>query len=261
MTATFDVHDLRLAPPALGEAQVRHDRDFTQWDHAFDDIRDTINFGIRQLNHLPGCDLPTLPEESLEELLVMPFSGDYLQIRQNADACQVLARAFSAWSGNLAGLGLRIGPVWQGEAGAACLGQLACWSAIAEAAGLLIAGGAVVFEGLACFSERIAVLAQEQLVRLAEALARLARRIGTKLAGAGGVVATVVDVARHGTHVFTDLIDDVQLVLDLVDRIRGLADEVRSKVDEVSASLRELGRLRDLVRDVLPRSVEGLAIP
>ena len=75
MALQLPVTDLALVEPALGEETLHHDADFVAWDDAFDAVRDTVNFGIRQLNHV-GAGLPLLPEESLEELLVQPLAGD-----------------------------------------------------------------------------------------------------------------------------------------------------------------------------------------
>ena len=250
-----------LAPPGLGEPLLNHVEEFEEFDGAFDIVRDTVNLGIRQLNHLPGCDLPTLPEESLEELLVLPFSGDYRRIRQSAEACETLARGFHGWAGQVRRLSLAVVPTWEGDAARACAGRLALWSTAADAAGAVIADGAVVFEGLATFVERIAVQVEGLLVQLAHALERLAKRIATKLAGVSGAVSMAIDVACHGLDVVTDLIDDVQLVLGLIDQVRGIVEEVRSFVDRTRDSLRGFEQLPDLVRDVLTDPLVHGALP
>ena len=77
--------EVDLPEPALGEQQLRHDAEFRTVDRTFDLVRDTVNRGIDILNDL-GCGLRRLPEESLEELVVLPLTGDYRRIRQNADA-------------------------------------------------------------------------------------------------------------------------------------------------------------------------------
>ena len=261
MSLALQLEELGLTPPGLGAARLHHVEEFEEFDGLFDAVRDTINVGILELNKLPGCELPTLPEESLEELLVLPFSGDYRRIRQSAQACEALGWAFHDWAGNVRRSSLAVHPVWQGVAAAACARRLTAWSATAEAAGAVVAGGAVVFAGLADFCELTAVEVERLLVELAHALERLAARVATKLAGVGGVVSMAIDVARHGFDVVTGLIHDVERVLDLIGRVRGLVDQVREFVDRTSASLRDFERLRDLVRDVLTDPVLRGAIP
>ena len=251
MSLALQLEELGLIPPGLGAARLHHVEEFEEFDGLFDGVRDTINAGIRELNKLPGCELPTLPEESLEELLVLPFSGDYRRIRQSAQACEARGWAFHDWAGNVRRSSLAVDPIWHGAAAAACASRLTGWSATVEAAVAVVAGGAAVFTRLADFCELTAGEVERLLVRLAQALERLAARVATKLAGVGGVVSMAIDVARHGFDVVTDLIDDVREVLDLIGQVRGLVDEVREFVDRTRDSLRDFERLRDLVRDVL----------
>lgn len=243
----FAVSDLALTEPSLGEATLHHDPTFAAWDDTFDTVRDAVNLGIRQLNHV-GAGLPTLPEESLEELLVQPLSGDYSRIRQNADAARVLAHAFGEWSRNVAGLGLRVAPVWEGEAATACVGQLGGYAMGAFAADLTIGQAATVFDLLAHFSERIAITVERALVRLGQVLQRLAVRIVEKLAGVAGVAKLVVDFISDGLGVVTDIINDIELVISLIAEIRGLFDEVRTYVSDVERQLQPLLGLPDLLR-------------
>lgn len=245
--ALVGVSDLALREPRLGEATLHHDPTFSAWDDTFDRVRDAVNLGIRQLNHL-GAGLPTLPEESLEELLVQPLSGDCSLIRQNADAARVLAHAFGEWSRNVAGLGLRVPPVWEGEAATGCLIQLGCYATAAAGADLTIGQAATVFEVLAHFSERIAITVERALVRLGQVLQRLAVRVAEKLAGAAGVAKLAFDVINHGLGAVTGIIDDIELVISLIGEIRGLFDEVRTYVDDVERQLQPLFGLPDLLR-------------
>jgi len=247
MALQLTVHDLLLAAPAQGDQVLHHAAAFTAWDNTFDAVRDTVNFGIHQLNHF-GAGLRPLPGESLEQLLVQPLSGDPARIRQNAEACRSLADALAGWSSNLGALALRVNPVWDGVAGAAYLHKLGKYSLAARGAGALIRHGAVVLDDLALFSERVAVRVEELWVRLVHALERLAARVAAKLAGVAGLVSTVLDVATHGVGVVTEIIDDIELVISLIDQIKGLFTEVRTFVDDVERRLASLGELRDLAR-------------
>ena len=259
MSGLLALAEIDPVPPPLGEPLLDHVEEFEEFDGVFDTIRDTVNAGLRELNHLPGVQLPTLPEESLEELLVLPFSGDYRRIRQSADACRLLSVAMHDWSGNVRRLSVSVLPSWQGAAAAACAGRLLAWSVACDGAATVIAQGQMAFEALANFVERVAVEVERLLVELAHVLERLAQRIATKLAGLGGAVSTVIDIARHGTHVVTDLIDDVHLVLDLIDRVRGLVGDVRGFVDQTRGALAGFDRLHNLVGDVLTGG--GLPVP
>jgi len=241
------VSDLALVEPTLGEKALHHNADFVAWDDTFDVVRDTVNFGIRQLNHV-GAGLPLLPEESLEELLVQPLSGDCAQIRQNADAARIAARAFGQWSRHVGLLGVQVAPVWGGEAGTAFVGAVGGYAVAAGGADLLLAGGAAALELLATFSERIAITVERALVRLGQVLRRLAERVAEKLAGLAGMAKLVWDVVSDGLGALTDIIDDIRLVLDLVDELRSLFDEVRTFVSDVEDRLRPLLGVPDLVR-------------
>lgn len=249
MALQLPVTDLALVEPALGEETLHHDADFVAWDDAFDAVRDTVNFGIRQLNHV-GAGLPLLPEESLEELLVQPLAGDCAQIRQNAHAARIAARAFGHWSGQVGLLSVQVAPIWGGEAGVALAGSVGGYAIAAGGADLLLAGGAAALELLATFSERIAITVERALVRLGQVLRRLAVRVAEKLAGLAGAVKLLVDVVSDGLGALTDIIDDIRLVLDLVEEVRSLFDEVRTFVSDIEGRLRPLLGVPDLIREL-----------
>lgn len=247
MALQLPLSELALVEPALGEEMLHHDADFVAWDDTFDAVRDTVNFGIRQLNHV-GAGLPLLPEESLEELLVQPLAGDCTQIRQNADAARIAARAVGQWSRHLGLLGVKVAPVWGGEAGAALVGSVGGYAIAAGGVDLVLAEGAAALELLATFSERIAITVERALVRLGQVLRRLAVRVAEKLSGVAGVAKLLVDVVSDGLGALTDIIDDIRLVLELVEELRSLFDEVRTFVSDVEGRLRPLLGVPDLLR-------------
>lgn len=247
MAVHLPVSDLALVVPALGEEALHHDADFVAWDDTFDAVRDTVNFGIRQLNHV-GAGLPLLPEESLEELLVQPLAGDCAQIRQNADAARIAARAFGHWSRQVGLLGVQVAPVWGGEAGTALVGSVGGYAIAVGGADLLLAGGAAALELLATFSERIALTVERALVRLGQVLRRLAVRVAEKLSGLAGMAKLLVDVVSDRLGALTDIIDDLRLVIDLVEEVRSLFDEVRTFVSDIEGRLRPLLGVPELLR-------------
>lgn len=247
MALALHVRELWLPEPQLGGHELRHDRGFEAIDATFDTIRDTVNFGIRQLNHLPGCDLPTITDESLEELVVQPLTGDYPRLRQGADACRIAARALAGWSVDVGAVPLRTRPAWEGASAQAFVRAAGETALAADGAASALRVGAMVFEELADFAEFLAVRAEHLLDELWRALERLAKRVLERLAGPVGVAAVVVDVLRHGADVVTDLIGDVHTVIELVEGARDLVQWARGRVEELAHQLRSLTELRALL--------------
>lgn len=246
MGLQVQVADLPLSPPIPAFDRVQHSDTFGRWDDTFDVVRDAINFGLRQLRHL-GADVPLLPAESLEDLLVRPFSGDPLLIRSNADGCRVLSRAVDEWGDNLGALAWQVQPHWEGRAAASYLLRVGACSTAADAAAVLVRGTARLFDSIAAVSERVAAVLERVYVRLGQALLRLSRRIAEKLAGVAGIVSSVVDVLQHGIGVITDIVDDVREILGLVDEVRQLVETMKAFVRETERGLREALALRELV--------------
>ena len=113
-TGLLDATPLELAEPELGGHTLEHDAGFDALDGALCQIRDTINVGIDALNQA-GLGLRKLPEGSLEELLVMPLTGDYRRIRQNALATAQFRDALHTYSGNATLLSLAASPAGAGR--------------------------------------------------------------------------------------------------------------------------------------------------
>ncbi|MBJ7529510.1 MAG: hypothetical protein JHD04_08325 [Nocardioides sp.] len=207
-----------LLAPEEGDPQRRHDATFESWDTAFSAMRDTINLGVRALNGV-GAGLPELPGGSLEELVVLPLSGDYTAIRQNATACVTTGSAWAACAARIEGLAL---------------------------AGRAV-GAALVLEEVADVSERLGVEVEHLVVELGKAMARLVRALLSRASGPAGWAALAAEVAMKGLDAITDLVDDVRLVVDLVQRLLELKETVPVWARHVGDRLALLASLPDLV--------------
>ena len=118
MSGLLAPEPLELPEPAPGESELVHHADFRALDATFGKVRDVVNLGIDALNDL-GFGLRRLPEESLEELLVLPLSGDHHRIRQNADAVRHVETALVQYAASTARLAPAADPRWGGVAAAA----------------------------------------------------------------------------------------------------------------------------------------------
>ncbi|MBF4161562.1 hypothetical protein [Nocardioides acrostichi] len=205
--------DLDLAPPVDGEATLTHDATFESWDFAFSLARDTINVAIHGLNGL-GAGLPTLPEGSLEDLVVAPLTGDYGAIRGNGLALHEVDDALGVIGLNTASVARSVASEWHGLAGAACSARLAGASAGVAAVGELLGHGSVLFDGMARVSEQLGVRVEKLVVQVGTALARLVRKVATRFAGPAAWAALGLEIAQKGWGVVQDVIDDVEMVYD-----------------------------------------------
>lgn len=237
---------LRLETPDRGEKQLDHDATFTAWDDAFTIMRDVVNRGIDAANHA-GAGLPRLPEGSLEELLILPLTGDYQTIGQNAAACADVRDALHRWADNLARLSVAVEPDWGGRAAAAYLLRVNALGLAARGLGETVRAGAIVFEEVAKFSERIGITVERLVVELGRTLVRLARRILSKVSGPAGWAAFAAELVLKGLDAITDIIDDVKRVLELVETLRELHDTVVDWVHEQQDRLELFRSLPSLV--------------
>ena len=238
----LDADDVVLPDPALGEPRLRHDAEFRALDRTFDAIRDVVNQGIDALVEL-GFGLRRLPEESLEELVVLPLTGDYRRIRQNAEAVRHVDTAMTRYAHNTLRLGLATDPRWGGEAAASYLLRLGRHAAAARGAGELVALVAPVFEEVADHSERLAIEVEELVVELVEKGRRLVTRLLARVAGPAGWAVFAADVALNGLDAVTDLVDDARRLVAIVDRLTEMKGEL---VDWVGAQRERLSPLREL---------------
>ncbi len=246
------VEPLLLPEPGPGPERLRHDAELRALDRTFDRIRDTVNTGIDVLNDL-GCGLRRLPEESLQELVVLPLTGDYRRIRQNATAIGHLDAALARYAASTARMALAVGPGWEGDAAASYLLRLGRHAAAARGAGELLAGAVPALEEVARFAERLAVEVEELVVELVDKGTRLMTRLLARVAGPAGWAVLGAEVAVHGLDAVTDLVDDARRLVAIVDRLLAMKVEVVDQVDEHLDRLAALRRVADVVREELGR--------
>ncbi|TNM36582.1 hypothetical protein FHP29_20870 [Nocardioides albidus] len=243
---------LHLPEPALGPDRLRHDAEFRALDRTFDRIRDTVNLGIDVLNDL-GVGLRRLPEESLQELVVLPLSGDYRRIRQNAEAIGYVDAAMARYAGSTLRLAVAADPRWTGDAAAAYLLRLGRHAAAARGAGALLALAVPAFEEVARFAERVAVEVEELVVELVERGTRLMMRLLARAAGPAGWAVFAAEVALEGLDAIADLVDDARRLVAIVDRLLEMKGEMVGWVEE---QVDRLARLRE-VADVARAELDG----
>lgn len=239
--------DLRLEEPDRGEKMLDHDATFEAWDEAFSLMRDVVNRGIDAINHA-GAGLPRLPEGSLEDLLILPLTGDYHVIGQNTAACLDVRDALHRWADNILRLSVAVEPGWGGRAAAAYLLKINAFGLVARGLGETVRAGAIVFEEIAEFSERIGIQVEHLVVELGQTLVRLGRRILSKVSGPAGWAAFAADLLLHGLDAITDIIDDVKRVLKLIATLRELYDIVVDWVHQQQDRLELFRGLPSLVR-------------
>lgn len=247
MTSTTD---LRLPEPALGEQRLRHDAEFRAIDRTFDAIRDVVNLGVDALNEL-GLGLRRLPESSLEELVVLPLTGDHRRIRQNTEAIGRVEDALGFYACSTLRLGLATDPRWGGESAAAYLLRLGRHAAAARGAGELVALARPVLEAVADHSERLAIEVEELVVELLEKGRRLMARLLARAAGPAGWAVFAVDVALHGLDAVTDLVEDARRLVAILDRLAEMKGELFDWVGEQRERLAGLGEVALVMRDAL----------
>lgn len=246
----LDADELPLPTPGLGEQRLRHDTEFRALDRTFDGIRDVANVGIDALNEL-GCGLRRLPEQSLEELVVMPLTGDYRRIRQNAEAVRHVDAAMAVYARNTLRLALATEPRWGGAAASSYLLRLGRHAAAARAAGRLITLAVPVFEEVAEHSERLAIEVEELVVELVEKGRRLVTRLLARVSGPAGWAVLAADVALNGLDAVTDLVEDARRLVAIIDRLIEMKGELVAWVEEQCARLALLRELGVVARDEL----------
>jgi hypothetical protein len=234
-----------LTRPRRHEGVVVHDATFEAWDHSFGVMRDVVNHGVDALNHA-GAGLPHLPRGSLQELLVLPLSGDYGAIRGNAEACHEVGRALARWSDDLAGLGLGVLQGWSGASAAAYLARSTELVVSVEVASRLVEVGAGALDRIATRCERFGVRVEELVVDLGRSLSRLVRRLLARVGGPAGWALFAAELVTEGLSAVTDIVDDVRRVVGLVETLLALRETIRdwarSTRDDLDLLL-DLGRL------------------
>ena len=247
----LDAAPLDLTEPELGGHTMKHDAEFEALDSALGKVRDVVNLGIDALNSA-GLGLRKLPEGSLEELLVMPLTGDYRRIRQNALATGQLRDALCTYSENAALLSLAASPRWGGQAAAAVLLRVNGHAAVARGLGLLVAETAPLFDLVADGSEQLAIEVEELVMELLERGEHVVRKLLSRVSGPAGWATWAAELAIKGFDAVTDIVEDIERILWIIDRLLEMKSEVTTWVEEQRERLSILLDLLDLVRRELP---------
>jgi hypothetical protein len=242
----LDPDPVDLPAPDGGDHTIRHDPELIALDRGLSGIRDVINHGIDVLNSV-GVGLPRLPEGGLEELLVRPLTGDYIAIRENAQATHHVQDALATYGDNVVRLSLGVDPRWGGRAASSYLLRLQGQAAAARGLGLVVARGSVVFDEIADFSERLTVRVEELVMELVEKGERVVRKLLTRVSGPGGWAVFAAELALRGVDAVTDIIDDIRRVLEIVDELLALHGDVTHWVEVQRDRLRLLLEMRDAV--------------
>jgi hypothetical protein len=252
----LDATPLELTEPQLGGHTLKHDAEFEALDGTLCRIRDIINLGIEALNHA-GVGLRKLPEGSLEELLVMPLTGDYRRIRQNALATGQFRDALRTYSENATLLSVAASPRWGGQAAASFLLRVNGHALAARGLGLLVAEAAPLFDVVADHSERLAIEVEELVMELVERGEHVVRKLLARVSGPAGWATWATELALKGFDAVTDIIEDIERILWIIDRLLEMKSEVATWVEEQRERLSLLLDLLDLVRRELPGGSGG----
>jgi hypothetical protein len=247
----LDATPLDLTEPDLGGHTRKHDAEFAALDATLGRVRDTVNLGIDALNHA-GLGLRKLPEGSLEELLVMPLTGDYRRIRQNALATSQVRDALRTYADNAVRLSVAAEPRWGGQAATAFLLRVNGHALAARGLGLLVAEAAPLFDLVADHCERLAIEVEELVVELVERGEHLVRKLLARVSGPAGWAAWAAELAIKGLDAVTDLVEDVERLLWIIDRLLAMKGEVVDWVDQQRDQLALLLELAELARRELP---------
>jgi hypothetical protein len=224
-----------LEEPPEGTQKVRgHDKTYGEIRDGFDSVRDACNEGIDKVNgwlEQAGRSerLPRLTEQSLDEYVVFPLSGNYYRIQQNGSACKILRDGMDAWGTNFALLIPNALLAFEGQASAAFGAQLGAYGAVMKGVGAVMSSGSAVFDSIATVSERIAIQVEKMLVEMGKKLLKLAKVVGKRFLGGWASAALLIkDLAEHGLSVITDVVDDVKWCIAAIDKCFELKDEVEA---------------------------------
>lgn len=235
-------------PVPAQEPPRAHDPGFAHLCAVYDHARRAVGEGIDLLRGL-GLSLPSLPEAGLEELIVLPVSGDGAALRANAEAAGHLQAGLHAQAAQVAGLGAQVAVRWRGSAGPRCVVRLEQHALVVEGLALAMAPLAVGLDELASFCDRVAAEVERLVVELVRIVRRLVLRLVARLSGPGGWAVVAAEFAVRGIEVVSDIVDDVERVLALLRRCEQVKDDVvaaahdhRRRIEEVGDLVAAVGR-------------------
>lgn len=234
-----------LTDPEPGDIELEIDRDDDRFDTLNDAIETCTTFyseaqGIADKIGFPFPG-PQIQPTNAVELFVTPFSGDWNQIIACGDAISKAGKAIDDVGDNLlVGMGqlfAATGGAWQGEAAEAFYAHMGLHVALFKGAGLVVAQGKVVFDGLAEVAQFIA----QRVIDLIDTALDLAVWLLEKIARYArpwiGWVSLGYDVATEGWGAIQDVIDGIQDLYDTIEAVFELHDAVTEWVDTIPGQL------------------------
>lgn len=226
--------DLKAPEEGKQRFPTEHDAPFQAVNAGWDAARDKVNECIRWCRD-HGIDIfDELPEKSLEAYIVFPLTGDYYAIQQNASACRHFARGLRTFAANFAELAGKALLAMQGLAGGALAGHIGLYGVVLGAVSAVIDGLAKVFDELAEMSEKLATKVEKIIRVLGQKLLKLMKFLLKRINAAVGIFTTIKEIAEKGAAFFTDLVDDVKTVGNLIKLAFDLVDEVEAWAAEQS---------------------------
>ncbi len=230
MSATFALQEPKafLSEPAMGEAALKHNESFTKFNDVYKDVVGDINKFIRLLRDVGATFLHEIPWEDLYAELVVPLAGDYGKIGQNGDACSKLASGMHAWAGNVDRLRSGADDVWDGRAAEAFGSQMVQYTLVMDGVAEAMRLGNLVFKGVGRISEKLGVLVEDVIVKGAELIWKVSKKVAAKVSGWFGWASLVYDMATDGFEYFRDLYEDIQTCVNLIQNCFNLKDSVEA---------------------------------
>ncbi len=241
-----------LTAPGDGDAQLPgHDKEYTAIADAWDTTRDTINAGINKINSIiPGEGIPTLQYESLDNYVVYPLSGNYRKLQGNAAACTTTKTVMADWGMNFTKLSGKVTLALQGDTEVGIIAQLNLYNLVMRSIGVVIGGGAGVFNGIARMSERIAIRVEKALVVMGKKLLKLLAKITSRLAGVWGWMLLAKELLEKGLDAVMDLYHEAVECIEMIDACFDLVDEIRAWAEEQAAALETFNQLVDIIKQL-----------
>ncbi|MBM0124059.1 hypothetical protein [Pimelobacter simplex] len=253
MTWTTIEEELPLDAPAEQSRGKGHDPAFITASETFDSVRDACNGAIDWVNGVAegvglGRPIPSLPTTSLDQYVVYPLSGDYLRIKQNAEACRTFGTAMKTWGHNFGVLGLNQVLVIGGEVGVTMGAQLGLYDLAVQGMGGVVSKGSAVFDYVARISERIAIRVEKALVELGERLLRLSSKLLRWGRGYWGALMLAKDLAEKGIDAITEVIDDAKYVIEAINACFELKDAVEEWCRTQGERIKAFKEILDFVK-------------
>lgn len=238
-----------LTDPQPGEPFLNHNNKFDWVADAWDQSIATINQGAEILRRM-GMDVPNLPDQSLRERIIYPLSANYEQIRTNANACPVLAQGMQTWGMNFTTLSANVAAVMLGRTSESLVVHLNLYHLAVAGMGVGVGAGTAVFDQIALMSEKIAVEVEDALVLLGERIARLSRKVATRLIPYAGWTVGLFEFLAEGKEMFADIAADIEVMIRMVDDLMALADEVRAWAETAAERLKTFRQILDAAKDL-----------